>query len=182
MQDASRENSHHAYAKFVESAWESSRHCTLRGQMELIKLATPINIEEVEPAANIVKRFCTGNYVFDSFVLINKCNIVLQSLIKFFSFQCLCFRRLRIRYFLRRPHSVWLMILNSMLVTSKGWIIDIEQCHACSSYCVEYVRPNFRPMCLEVIICLLMNPTRSCFELHSWLTCHCDPMLAEHKI
>jgi len=61
VQDASRENSQHAYAKFVESAWESSRHCTLRGQMELVKLSTPINIDEVEPAANIVKRFCTGN-------------------------------------------------------------------------------------------------------------------------
>ena len=60
VQDASRENSHHAYAKFVESAWESNRHCTLRGQMELVKLATPINIDEVEQAANIVKRFCTG--------------------------------------------------------------------------------------------------------------------------
>jgi glutamate synthase domain-containing protein 2 len=79
VQDASRENSHHAYAKFVESAWESSRFCTLRGQMELVKLTTPINIDEVEPAANIVKRFCTGKYAFNSFVLVNNKVIILQS-------------------------------------------------------------------------------------------------------
>jgi glutamate synthase domain-containing protein 2 len=59
-QDATRENSHTAYEKFVESAWESTRHCTLRGQLEFVASDNPINIDEVEPAKNIVKRFCTG--------------------------------------------------------------------------------------------------------------------------
>lgn len=39
---------------------ESVRACTLRGQLELIKLDQPISIDEVEPASEIVKRFVTG--------------------------------------------------------------------------------------------------------------------------
>lgn len=60
VQDATRDNSHTAYEKFVESAWESTRQCTLRGQFEFVNAETPVNIDEVEPAKNIVKRFCTG--------------------------------------------------------------------------------------------------------------------------
>lgn len=43
-----------------ESALESIRACTLRGQLELVKLDEPIPIDEVEPASEIVKRFVTG--------------------------------------------------------------------------------------------------------------------------
>lgn len=39
---------------------ESVRACTLRGQLELVPTTKSINISEVEPAANIVKRFATG--------------------------------------------------------------------------------------------------------------------------
>lgn len=39
---------------------ESLRHCTLRGQLELVPSDTPVNIDDVETAAEIVKRFVTG--------------------------------------------------------------------------------------------------------------------------
>lgn len=39
---------------------ESVRACTLRGQLELVPTTKSIDISEVEPAANIVKRFATG--------------------------------------------------------------------------------------------------------------------------
>lgn len=39
---------------------ESLRHCTLRGQLELVPSDAPVNIDDVEPAAEIVKRFVTG--------------------------------------------------------------------------------------------------------------------------
>jgi len=58
---------------------ESVRACTLRGQLELVPTTKSINISEVEPAANIVKRFATGkilklkvkknNYWFYLFIL-----------------------------------------------------------------------------------------------------------------
>lgn len=40
---------------------ESVRACTLRGQLELVPTTKSIDISEVEPAVNIVKRFATGN-------------------------------------------------------------------------------------------------------------------------
>lgn len=42
---------------------ESVRACTLRGQLELIPTTKSIDITEVEPAANIVKRFATGKHL-----------------------------------------------------------------------------------------------------------------------
>ena len=61
MQDASVSNSRAAFAKFVASATESARHCTLRGQLEFVTdCVKPVGIDEVESAASIVKRFCTG--------------------------------------------------------------------------------------------------------------------------
>lgn len=43
---------------------ESVRACTLRGQLELVPTTKSIDISEVEPAANIVKRFATGKNKF----------------------------------------------------------------------------------------------------------------------
>jgi len=61
MQDASVSNSRDAFAKFVQSATESARHCTLRGQLEFVTGSLhPVTLDEVESAASIVKRFCTG--------------------------------------------------------------------------------------------------------------------------
>lgn len=42
---------------------DNVRECTLRGQLELIPSGSPVPIEQVEPAANIVKRFATGRLI-----------------------------------------------------------------------------------------------------------------------
>ncbi|XP_025204305.1 putative glutamate synthase [NADPH] isoform X1 [Melanaphis sacchari] len=60
LQDAASNKSTNSYDKFCESTMESVRACTLRGQLELVPTTKSINISEVEPAANIVKRFATG--------------------------------------------------------------------------------------------------------------------------
>src|SRR4029077_4003479 len=54
-----------AYAKYREYARaineDAARMATLRGLLELnVKGRTPIPLEEVEPASEIVRRFCTG--------------------------------------------------------------------------------------------------------------------------
>ncbi|CAL4100267.1 unnamed protein product [Meganyctiphanes norvegica] len=66
LQEASRSNSSSSYEKFSESTMQSVRSCTLRGQLELVKLEKSIDIAEVEPAAEIVKRFVTGAMSFGS--------------------------------------------------------------------------------------------------------------------
>jgi glutamate synthase (NADPH/NADH) large chain len=68
LQMASRENNADAYWRFSKHANEdATRRCALRG---LLKLKTgvkrPIPIAEVEPAKEIVKRFCTGAMSFGS--------------------------------------------------------------------------------------------------------------------
>lgn len=59
-QAASRNNSRSSYDKFVESSMTTIRECTLRGQLDVVETRTPVDISEVEPASEIVKRFCTG--------------------------------------------------------------------------------------------------------------------------
>ncbi|KAK3092132.1 hypothetical protein FSP39_025440 [Pinctada imbricata] len=66
LQDAAMHNNKDAYAKFSESAWESAKKCTLRGQMDFKYDKQPIDVTEVEEAASIVKRFCTGAMSFGS--------------------------------------------------------------------------------------------------------------------
>ncbi|XP_075970926.1 uncharacterized protein LOC142973196 [Anticarsia gemmatalis] len=69
LQEAALNKSNSAYDKYRESALESVRACTLRGQLELVKLDEPIPISEVEPASEIVKRFATGAMSFGSISL-----------------------------------------------------------------------------------------------------------------
>ncbi|XP_072941107.1 uncharacterized protein [Epargyreus clarus] len=69
LQEAALNKSSSAYDRFKESALESVRACTLRGQLELVKLDEPIPISEVEPASEIVKRFATGAMSFGSISL-----------------------------------------------------------------------------------------------------------------
>jgi glutamate synthase domain-containing protein 2 len=61
LQDAAKNNSQAAFKKFSESAWNSAMKCSLRGQLEVTGGVGPIDVSEVEPAKEIVKRFCTGN-------------------------------------------------------------------------------------------------------------------------
>ncbi|MES3007933.1 MAG: glutamate synthase large subunit [Pseudomonadota bacterium] len=62
LQVAARNNSTEAYAAFSKHTNEqTTRACTLRGLLKFKAGAnTPVSIDEVEPAADIVKRFATG--------------------------------------------------------------------------------------------------------------------------
>ncbi len=54
-------SSREAYARYAKQINEQSGAlCTLRGLFKLKPVATPISKDEVEPAKEIVKRFCTG--------------------------------------------------------------------------------------------------------------------------
>src|SRR5476651_609441 len=67
LQHAVRGNSSADYKAFAETINEQNeRLLTIRGLMELKWADAPIPIEEVEPAANIVKRFATGAMSFGS--------------------------------------------------------------------------------------------------------------------
>jgi glutamate synthase (NADPH/NADH) len=69
LQEAAQANSKEAYKKFARYHTEANRYCTIRGQFEINyeKSDLPcIDINEVEPAADIVKRFATGAMSFGS--------------------------------------------------------------------------------------------------------------------
>ena len=67
LQHAVRGNLSKDYAEFAESINEqSARLLTIRGLMELKKADKPIDISEVEPASEIVKRFATGAMSYGS--------------------------------------------------------------------------------------------------------------------
>ncbi len=66
LQRASRENDPTLYRKYAETINDQSRRqCTLRGLFTFRK-TTPVPLDEVEPAAEIVKRFVTGAMSFGS--------------------------------------------------------------------------------------------------------------------
>ena len=66
LQQASRYNDAEAYRRFAERQNQRSRdQATLRGLLT-IRPGTPVPIEEVEPASNIVRRFVTGAMSFGS--------------------------------------------------------------------------------------------------------------------
>ena len=67
IQVAARTNSRDAYRRFADLANRDARAlCTLRGLIELQPVGPAVPLEEVEPAAEIVKRFCTGAMSFGS--------------------------------------------------------------------------------------------------------------------
>ncbi|MEQ1781885.1 MAG: glutamate synthase large subunit, partial [Hyphomonadaceae bacterium] len=67
LQHAVRGNVSEDYAAFAQSINEQNeRLLTIRGLMQFKLAATPVPIEEVEPAAEIVKRFATGAMSFGS--------------------------------------------------------------------------------------------------------------------
>ncbi len=69
LQGASRNNDLEAYQRFSRIADEdATRRCTLRGLMSFRDNVNggPVSIDEVEPAKEIVKRFCTGAMSFGS--------------------------------------------------------------------------------------------------------------------
>ncbi|MDB4749373.1 glutamate synthase large subunit [Rubripirellula sp.] len=68
LQIAARKNDESEYWKFAQAINQDSRsRCTLRGLLDFDDSSvTPIPIEEVESASEIVKRFCTGAMSFGS--------------------------------------------------------------------------------------------------------------------
>ncbi|MBF0161289.1 MAG: glutamate synthase large subunit [Magnetococcales bacterium] len=67
LQRATRENNYSLFKEFSAAINEQSRAmCTLRGLFRLKPAPTPIPLDEVEPAAELVKRFVTGAMSFGS--------------------------------------------------------------------------------------------------------------------
>jgi glutamate synthase (NADPH) large chain len=67
LQHAVRANNATTFQEYTDLLDDQSRHlCTLRGLLQLKYAETPIAIEEVEPAKEIVKRFTTGAMSFGS--------------------------------------------------------------------------------------------------------------------
>uniref|UniRef100_A0A0K8TT44 Glutamate synthase [NADH] n=1 Tax=Tabanus bromius TaxID=304241 RepID=A0A0K8TT44_TABBR len=69
LQEAAVNNNKNAFVSFRDSTLKSVKQCTLRGQLEFVTDRTPIDISEVEPASEIVKRFATGAMSFGSISL-----------------------------------------------------------------------------------------------------------------
>ncbi len=67
LQNAARTNSTEAYESFARLANEdTTRKCSLRGLLQFRADLEPLPLDEVEPASEIVKRFCTGAMSFGS--------------------------------------------------------------------------------------------------------------------
>ena len=69
LQTAARTNNYEAYQQFSNHINGDTRaRCALRGLMEFKEGVNggPIPIDDVEPASEIVKRFCTGAMSFGS--------------------------------------------------------------------------------------------------------------------
>ncbi|KAH9258228.1 hypothetical protein BASA81_003277 [Batrachochytrium salamandrivorans] len=69
LQIAARSNSSAAYKKYSQDAVEQSRKVSIRGQLELDVNNGSVDLSQVEPASEIVKRFCTGAMSFGSISL-----------------------------------------------------------------------------------------------------------------
>jgi len=60
LQHAVRANDPNAYADYAKAVNEQARYlCTLRGLFDFVP-GEPVDLDEVEPAREIVRRFCTG--------------------------------------------------------------------------------------------------------------------------
>mmetsp|Transcript_108402 Transcript_108402/g.198583 ORF Transcript_108402/g.198583 Transcript_108402/m.198583 type:complete len:2435 (-) Transcript_108402:256-7560(-) len=61
LQEAARSNSKEGYRLFAEWQDKITEQTEIRGQLEFcMEMCTPVPVHEVEPASEIVKRFCTG--------------------------------------------------------------------------------------------------------------------------
>ena len=67
LQVAARTDSEDAYWRFARHANEqSTRNATLRGLLDFAPVGPPVELDEVEPAGTIVRRFATGAMSFGS--------------------------------------------------------------------------------------------------------------------
>ncbi len=67
LQQSVRIGNYEEYRKFAEKINDENRkRCTLRGLLKFRNNREPISVEDVEPAKEIVKRFCTGAMSYGS--------------------------------------------------------------------------------------------------------------------
>ncbi len=67
LQHSVRQKSYETFKEYADLIDNQNRQlCTLRGLMEVKSAETPVPLEEVEPASEIVKRFATGAMSFGS--------------------------------------------------------------------------------------------------------------------
>ncbi|XP_039120689.1 LOW QUALITY PROTEIN: glutamate synthase 1 [NADH], chloroplastic [Dioscorea cayenensis subsp. rotundata] len=69
LQEAARGNSVAAYKEYSRRIQELNKMCNLRGMLKFKDVAEKIPLDEVEPASEIVKRFCTGAMSYGSISL-----------------------------------------------------------------------------------------------------------------
>ncbi|XP_058465690.1 uncharacterized protein LOC131439095 [Malaya genurostris] len=69
LQEAAVNENKGAYAQFRDTTMKSVEKCALRGQLEFVRGRPKVDISEVEPASEIVKRFATGAMSFGSISL-----------------------------------------------------------------------------------------------------------------
>ncbi|KAG8069239.1 hypothetical protein GUJ93_ZPchr0005g14739 [Zizania palustris] len=69
LQEAARINSREAYKEYSRRIQELNKACTLRGMLKFREIPIKISLDEVEPARDIVKRFCTGAMSYGSISL-----------------------------------------------------------------------------------------------------------------
>lgn len=69
LQEAAKSNSVAAYKEYTKRINELNKACNLRGLLKFKEGMAKIPLEEVEPASEIVKRFCTGAMSYGSISL-----------------------------------------------------------------------------------------------------------------
>lgn len=69
LQEAARQNSVSAYKEYSKRVQELNKSCNLRGLLKFKDDQEKISLDEVEPASEIVKRFCTGAMSYGSISL-----------------------------------------------------------------------------------------------------------------
>ncbi|KAJ0458321.1 putative glutamate synthase (NADH) [Helianthus annuus] len=69
LQEAARGNSVAAYKEYSKRIHELNKTCNLRGLLKFKEGSIKVPLEEVEPASEIVKRFCTGAMSYGSISL-----------------------------------------------------------------------------------------------------------------
>ncbi|KAL7214119.1 hypothetical protein ACSBR1_026520 [Camellia fascicularis] len=69
LQEAARVNSVAAYKEYSKCIQELNKNCNLRGLLKFIEAEVKVPLDEVEPASEIVKRFCTGAMSYGSISL-----------------------------------------------------------------------------------------------------------------
>ncbi|XP_002513554.2 glutamate synthase 1 [NADH], chloroplastic isoform X1 [Ricinus communis] len=69
LQEAARGNSVAAYKEYSKRIQELNKSCNLRGLLKFKEADVKVPLDEVEPASEIVKRFCTGAMSYGSISL-----------------------------------------------------------------------------------------------------------------